>query len=138
MALRYLLDTNVLSAMVREPRGRVADAITAAGEETVATSIVVAGELHYGGRKSGSRPLHDRIKLILSAVAVLPLEAPIDEFYARIRQDLTRRGALIGPNHLWIAAHALALDLTLVTGNQGEFERVRGLRVENWLDGAGR
>ncbi|MEQ8857912.1 MAG: PIN domain-containing protein [Pseudomonadales bacterium] len=132
MPLRYLLDTDVLSDLVRRPHGPVATAITAEGEDTVCTSIVVAGELHYGGRKSGSRALRKRIELILSALEVLPLEAPADEHYAGIRHDLTRRGALIGPNDLLIAAHALALDLTLVTRNQREFGRVRGLRVEVW------
>lgn len=132
MPLRYLLDTDILSGLVRDPHGPVAAAITAAGEETVCTSVVVAGELRYGARKSGSRALRNRIDLILSAVEVLPLETPADEQYARIRHDLTRRGALIGPNDLLIAAQALALDLTLVSRNQREFERVRGLRVESW------
>jgi tRNA(fMet)-specific endonuclease VapC len=132
MPLRYLLDTDVLSDLVRDPHGRIAASVTAAGEDTVCTSIVVAGELHYGGRKSGSSALRERIKLLLSAIEVLPLETPAEEHYARIRHDLTRRGAIIGPNDLFIAAQALALDLTLVTRNQREFGRVRGLRVEKW------
>ncbi|MEQ8857900.1 MAG: PIN domain-containing protein [Pseudomonadales bacterium] len=132
MPLRNLLDTDVLSDLVRAPQGPVAVAITAAGEDTVCTSIVVAGELHYGARRSGSPALRNRIKLILSALEVLPFETPADVHYARIRHDLTRRGTLIGPNDLLIAAHALALDLTLVTRNQREFGRIRGLRVEAW------
>lgn len=132
LLLRYLLDTDILSDLVRNPHGAVAGAITAAGEETVCTSVVVAGELRYGARKSGSRALRNRIDLIVSAVEVLPLETPADEHYARIRHELTRRGALIGPNDLLIAAQALALDLTLVSRNQREFKRVRGLRVERW------
>lgn len=138
MPLRYLLDTDILSDLIRAPQGRIAAAITAAGEDTVCTSIVVAAELRYGGRKSGSRLLRERIDLILSAIDVLPFEIPAEDHYARIRHDLTRRGALIGPNDLLIAAHALALDLTLVTRNRREFGRVGGLRVENWLDDAGR
>jgi len=130
--LRYLLDTDILSDLVRDPHGPVAVAITAAGEETICTSVVVAGELRYGALKSGSRALRNRIDLILSAVEVLPLETPVDEHYARIRHDLTRRGALIGPNDLLIAAQALTLDLTLVSRNQREFGRVRGLRVKRW------
>ncbi len=132
MPLRYLLDTDVLSDLVRDPHGPVGASITAAGEDTVCTSIVVAGELHYGGRKAASAALRNRISLMLSAMEVLPLETPAEEHYARIRHDLTRRGALIGPNDLLIAAQALALDLTLVTRNQREFGRVRALRVERW------
>jgi len=63
----------------------------------------------------------------------MPLEAPVDRRYAELRHHLTRQGTLIGPNHLLIAAHALAADLTLVTANTREFERVPSLRIENWL-----
>lgn len=133
MALRYLLDTNILSDLIRDPQGTVAERISSAGEDTVCTSIVVAAELRFGAEKSGSRNLADRIDLILSALAVLPLEPPADRHYGEIRQQLTRQGTPIGPNDLLIAAHALALDLTVVTANAGEFSRVPGLRVENWL-----
>lgn len=135
MPLRYLLDTNILSDLVRHPRGPVAGRISAAGENTVCTSIVVAAELRFGAEKSGSAKLTERIELILSALDVLPLEPPADRHYAEIRQQLTRQGLPIGPNDLLIAAHALALDLTLVTANVSEFSRVPGLRVTNWLPG---
>ena len=133
MALRYLLDTNILSDLVRAPQGRVAQRIASAGEPSVATNIVVAAELRYGATKSGSRRLADRVDLILSALDILPLENPTDRFYAQVRHRLTRQGKLIGANDLLIAAHALALDLTVVTANSREFSRVAGLRVENWL-----
>ena len=70
---------------------------------------------------------------MLSALEILPLEPPADERYAEIRHHLARRGTPIGPNDLLIAAHALAADLTLVTANTREFERVPSLRVDNWL-----
>jgi len=132
--LRYLLDTNILSDLIREPQGAVANRISAAGEETVCTSIVVAAELRFGAEKSGSRKLAGRIDLILSALDVLPLEPPADRHYGEIRQQLARQGAPIGPNDLLIAAHALAVDLTVVTASAREFSRVPGLKVENWLD----
>ncbi len=72
--------------------------------------------------------------MILSTLNILPLEPPADRHYGTIRQELARQGIPIGSNDLLIAAHALALDLTVVTANAREFSRVPGLRVENWLD----
>jgi tRNA(fMet)-specific endonuclease VapC len=131
--LAYLLDTNILSDLIRHPQGTVASKIAAAGEQTVCTSIIVAAELRYRANKSGSRKLADRIDLILSALEILPLETPADRHYADIRHHLTREGNLIGPNDMLIAAHALTVGLTVVTANIGEFSRVPGLSVENWL-----
>ena len=134
MRLQYLLDTNILSDLIRKPQGVIANRIAAAGEAAVCTSIVVAAELRFGAAKSGSRKLAGRVDLILSALDVLPLEPPADRHYAEIRQLLTRQGTPIGPNDLLIAAHARALKLTAVTANLREFSRVPDLRVENWLD----
>jgi tRNA(fMet)-specific endonuclease VapC len=135
VALRYLLDTNVLSALVRDPQGPVATRIAAVGESAICTSIVVAAELRFGAEKSGSTKLSDRVDAILSALEVLPLEAPADRHYAALRWALGRRGEPIGPNDMLIAAHALSQGLTVVTANVGEFSRVPGLSVENWLEG---
>lgn len=132
-ALEYLLDTNILSDLVRHPQGQVVARIAAAGEDAVCTSVVVAAELRYGAAKSGSAKLAERVELILSALEVLPLEAPADREYAALRHHLTRQGTPIGPNDLLIAAHALAQGLTVVTANAGEFSRVPRLKVENWL-----
>ena len=132
-SLAYLPDSNILSDLVRNPQGRVAAQITAAGEDTVCTSIIVAAELRYGAIKSNSAKLAERIDMILSALEILPLETPADQQYASIRHHLTRQGTPIGPNDLMIAAHALAHDLTVITANLGEFSRVPGLKVENWL-----
>lgn len=129
----YLLDTNILSDLIRHPQGTVANRISAAGEDTVCTSVVVAAELRFGAQKSGSRRLAHRVDLILSALDVLALEPPADRHYGEIRQQLARQGTPIAPNDLLIAAHTLALDLTLVTANAQEFSRVPGLKVENWL-----
>lgn len=132
--IRYLLDTNILSDLVRQPQGAVAARIATAGEETVCTSIVVAGELRFSAAKSGSLKLADRVDLILSALEILPLEAPADRHYGDLRHHLARQGTLIGPNDMLIAAHALSENLTVVTANAGEFSRVPGLKVENWLE----
>jgi len=133
MPLRYLLDTNILSDLVHRPHGTVATRITAAGEETVCTNIIVAAELRFGAAKSGSRKLTNRVDLILSAVEILALEAPADHHYGKLRQHLARHGTSIGPNDMLIAAHALSAGLSVVTANTGEFSRVAGLNVENWL-----
>ena len=132
MTLRYLLDTNVLSALIRDPQGPIAQRIAAAGEETVCTSVLAAAELRYGAHKSGSVRLAERVDLILSTLEILPLEVPADRHYGDIRQRLARLGTPIGPNGLLIAAQARSLDLTVVTANEREFARVPGLRVENW------
>ena len=133
MPLRYLLDTNTLSDLIRNPQGPVVQRISSAGESTVCTSIIVSAELRFGAQKSGSSKLADRIDLILSALNILPFEAPADRHYGEVRQQLARQGKPIGPNDLLIAAQALALGLTVVTANVQEFSRVPGLGVENWL-----
>jgi len=133
MALKYLLDTNILSDLVRHPQGSVADNIARVGEETICTSIIVASELRYGAVKSGSRRITERVRLILSAIEILPFDSPADREYAIIRNHLTRQGQPIGPNDMLIAAHALATGLTVVTANSREYNRVPGLNTENWL-----
>ena len=132
-SLAYLLDTNILSDLVRNPQGMVAAKITRAGEDTVCTSIIAAAEMRYGAIKSNSAKLAERVDIILSALEILPLETPADHHYASLRHRLTHEGTPIGPNDLLIAAHALANDLTVITANVGEFSRVPGLKVENWL-----
>lgn len=135
MALQYLLDTNILSDLIRHPQGNVANKIQTVGETAICTSIIVAAELRFGAAKSGSTPLTDRVDIILSALEVLPFDPPADRHYADIRQQLTRRGEIIGPNDLLIAAHARSQNLTVITANTREFSRVPELGVENWLNG---
>lgn len=131
--MRYLLDTNVVSELVRRPHGAVAQRITEVGEAQVCTSVIVAAELRYGAAKKGSARLTAQVAAVLGALDVLPLSAPIDEVYAAIRADLERRGQPIGGNDLLIAAQPLALRHTLVTDDEREFARVPGLAHENWL-----
>ena len=130
---RYLLDTNVLSDLLRNPGGLAAQRVALMGEATICTSIVVACELRYGAAKKGSARLSERVEIVLGSLEVLPLDKESDRRYAEIRSQLEQRGRPIGPNDLLIAAHALALDLTLVTHNVEEFSRVPDLKIENWL-----
>ena len=130
---RFLLDTNILSDLVRHPQGVVAKRIAAEGEKNICTSIVVAGELHLGAKKRGSERLTIQLEGILSALEILPLEEPADRRYGELRTWLEKRGETIGPNDMLIAAHALAVECVLITANVREFSRVPGLQVENWL-----
>jgi tRNA(fMet)-specific endonuclease VapC len=130
--MRYLLDTNVLSDLVRRPQGPVRDHIGGVGESAVLTSIIVAAELRFGAAKRASAKLTAQLEAILGALEIVPFEAPADEAYAAIRADLENRGTPIGGNDMLIAAHARALGTTLVTDNEREFARVDGLPIENW------
>lgn len=133
MSVRFLLDTNVVSNLLRHPHGRVTDKIAAVGEDRVAISIFVATELRFGCARKGSARLTAEVDNVLAAFEILAFEAPADRVYADIRVALAAAGKPIGAIDMLIAAHALALDLTLVTANTREFRRVPGLSVENWL-----
>lgn len=131
--MRYLLDTNVVSDLVRNPQGRVAERIRKVSERRVCTSVIVAAELRYGAAKKASARLSAQLEAILSALEVLPFESPADAIYASLRTGLEEAGSPIGANDMLIAAHAIALGCTVVTDNEKEFARVRGLSHENWL-----
>lgn len=130
---RYLLDTNIISDLVRNPQGKAAKRIAKVGEDNVFTSIVVAAELRYGCARRGSQRLLKAVEELLGEIEVLPFDVPADAEYGTIRVDLEMAGKPIGSNDLLIAAHACAIGATIVTANDGEFRRVRGLKVENWL-----
>ena len=131
--MRYLLDTNAVSDLVRNPQGKVAEHIFKVGEHQVCTSIIVSAELRYGAAKKGSSRLSVQLEAVLGALEVLPLEKPADEAYGSLRTELERSGKPIGANDLLIAAQAVTLACTVVTDNEKEFSRVKGLAVENWL-----
>lgn len=131
--MRYLLDTNIISDLVRHPQGRVAEHIRNVGEKQVCTSIIVAAELRYGAEKKGSPRLASQLETVLGALEVLPFDAPADASYGLIRTRLEQAGTPIGANDLLIAAQALALGCTLVSDNEAEFARIDGLPSENWL-----
>ena len=134
MALRVMLDTNIVSALMRNQANRLWERTQSFDPASLCVSIVVAAELRFGAARVDSARRKAEVDGILDAITVVPFEHPADRHYANIRTALERAGTPIGPNDLLIAAHALALDLTLVTANISEFSRVPGLRVENWLD----
>jgi tRNA(fMet)-specific endonuclease VapC len=130
---RYMLDTNIISDLIRNPQGKVAGRIAKVGDETICTSIIVAAELRYGCAKSGSARLLKAVEDLLGEIPVLPFDVPADAEYGGIRAELEAAGRPIGSNDFLIAAHAHATGATIVTANTQEFKRIRGLKVENWL-----
>ncbi len=132
--MRYLLDTNVVSDLIRHPQGRVSEHIREVGEAQICTSIIVAAELRYGAAKKASPRLATQLEAVLGALDVLPFEVPADTAYGLIRTRLEQIGRPIGGNDLLIAAQAVALGYTVVTDNEGEFARIDGLLRENWLE----
>ena len=130
---RYLLDTNILADLIKNPAGRVKARIAEVGETRVCTSIIVACELRFGARKKNAPLLTARIERLLQAIEVLPLDGDVDRAYAEVRTLLETAGRPSGANDLLIAAHAVNEDCILVTNNISEFVNVRGLVVEDWL-----
>jgi len=131
--MAFLLDTNIVSDLVRNPRGRIAARIAEVDEENVCTSIIVAAELRYGAAKAGSARLEAQLAAVLGALDVLAFEPPADVAYGALRAELEKRGRPVGANDMLIAAQALALGHTLVTDNAREFSQVSQLTVMNWL-----
>ena len=131
--MRYLLDTDVVSDLVRNPQGRAARHIAEVGERAVCTSVIVAGELWYGAARRASQRLKTQLEAILEAIEILPIESPVERVYGRLRADLEKKGQPIGGNDLLIAAQSMSLGLTLVTDNEREFSRIAELLCENWV-----
>ena len=108
MSYCYLLDTNILSDLVKHPKGKIFSKIQSIGEEKVCTSVVVACELRFGAEKNNSSRLKERIALILDNINVLSLDPPVDNYYAEVRTYLERQGTPIGGNDLIIAVHVVS------------------------------
>ena len=137
MSQRYLLDTNIISNMMRDASGVAAQRFGRVIKEVelsyFCTSVVVECELRFGMARKPNPRLELAYDRVMPSLEILPLGSEVADHYAQVRAALERLGTPIGPNDTLIAAHALALDCTLVTGNEAEFRRVPGLRVENWL-----
>ena len=133
---RYLLDTNICIYIRRERPQGVLDRFKSLAPGSTAISMITYGELIYGVHRSPDPAKAMAVLAELTAlIPVLPLAVDVAEAYGAIRSDLAARGAVIGNNDLWIAAHAMSLGLTVVTNNEREFQRVPDLNVENWAKG---
>ncbi|MDD5056337.1 MAG: type II toxin-antitoxin system VapC family toxin [Sideroxydans sp.] len=131
---RYLLDTNICIYIKNHRPPEVLARFSKLPPGKVAMSVITYGELCFGAEKS-SKPKETRqiLEHLVSLIPVLPLDENATMHYGKIRQQLQAIGKPIGNNDLWIAAHALAGKLILVTNNEDEFRRVAGLKVENWV-----
>jgi tRNA(fMet)-specific endonuclease VapC len=141
MTARYMLDTNIISALMQDPHGPCAQRVRAISDDALCTSEVVRGELHYGiERKREASPekagiLTTRLDRVFTRLVVCSIDDDVSFWYGRVRAILEQAGTPIGANDLWIASHARALHCVMVTDNVSEFQRVPELVVENWLHG---
>ncbi|HEY5667141.1 MAG TPA: type II toxin-antitoxin system VapC family toxin [Gammaproteobacteria bacterium] len=133
MAARFLLDSDICVYALSGRHPEVVRTLDRKLPGQVAVSVIALGELLAGAeRSSDPGAAQRRIAALTSVATVLPLPPEAASHYGTIRAGLEDAGRPIGPNDLWIAAHARAGQLILVTNNQREFKRVKGLRVENW------
>ena len=132
--MKYMLDTNILVYAKNKRPESVLKRLTSLEPEDVCISSVTLAEMEYGVFKS-LMPEQNQLALMLflSGIQIEPFDSKAAFEYGKIRAALTKKGTPIGANDLLIAAHARALDLILVTNNTREFERVEGLRLENWV-----
>jgi tRNA(fMet)-specific endonuclease VapC len=128
----FMLDTDSASFAIRG-QGRVAERMLQHRPSELCISVIALAELRYGADLLGSRKIHDSIDRFISNLKILPLEESSTRRYGAIASQLQKQGTPIGDWDVLIAAHALAVDATLVTNNVKHFARIRGLRVENWL-----
>jgi tRNA(fMet)-specific endonuclease VapC len=133
----WMLDTNALSELIRNPGGALVQRLAAQAPDAVCTRIVVACELRFAARRKGSALPTQRVEQLLATLLVLPFDEPADTHHADIRAALERAGTPIGSHDLFIAAHARSRGLTLVTHNLREFARVPGLKVQGRMSAPG-
>jgi len=135
--MRYLLDTNIVSYFLRDASASLSQRILDSRPQDLAISTISAGELRFGLSKLApskrANSLSLRLNHLFNSLSIEPLPVEAALHYGEIRQQLEALGQPIGGNDLWIAAHALAQDFTLVSNNTGEFQKVAKLHLENWL-----
>jgi tRNA(fMet)-specific endonuclease VapC len=133
MEPRYLLDTNICIYIRQKRPEEVLRRFQKLRPGEAVLSVITYGELLYGAAKSEQRgSALERLRELVNLLPALSLPETAGEAYGTIRAQLDSRGEMIGNNDLWIAAHAMAARLTLVTNNEREFRRVRGLKIQNW------
>ncbi len=133
MEPRYRLDTNICIYIRQKRPEDLLRRFEKLAPGEAAVSVITYGELLYAAEKSAQRRAAlERLRELVLLLPALPLPEAAAESYGKIRAELESKGEMIGNNDLWIAAHASAADLTLVTNNESEFRRVRGLRLQNW------
>jgi tRNA(fMet)-specific endonuclease VapC len=135
MEPRYLLDTNICIYIRQEKPEQVLRRFRKLRPGEAVLSVITYGELLYGAAKSAHRAAAlERLRDLVRLLPAMALPESAGETYGAVRAELESKGEMIGNNDLWIAAHALAAGLTLVTNNEKEFRRVRRLKVQNWAE----
>lgn len=128
----YLLDTNICVYVIRRRPEAVYRRLSGTAGGEVAISVVTAFELEIGALRAEGRHYGEAVRRLVAEIPVLPLDDSARTAYGQLRMALERRGEGIGAYDMLIAAQALALNATLVTNNEKEFRRIKGLRIENW------
>jgi len=134
-APQYLLDTNTCIYIINRRPPEVFSYFAGRSIGEIELSSITGAELCFGVAKTGSSRNQQALDKFLVPLEILPFDEVAMLQYGHLHGHLERQGTPIGALDLLIAAHALALDATLVTNNQGEFKRVPGLRLENWVAG---
>ncbi len=130
----YMLDTNICSYIIRNnPRGIYDKFKKVEKNNTIAISSIVVSELFYGAYKKGSIKLNKVVSVFVEHFVIYDYDKISASFYANIRHSLEKKGQIIGANDLLISAHALSQNAILVSNNLKEFNRVDGLKLENWI-----
>ena len=132
MGLRFLLDTDICIYLRGARTKKLLQKFASLSRGEAAISVVTYGELSFGAHKAASATALELLARLIEQLPVLPMPPDAGARYGAVRQRLEADGEVIGGNDLWIAAHALAADLILVTNNEREFRRIKGLQVENW------
>lgn len=133
MDARFLLDTNICIYIRQEKPEPVLRRFRRLRAGEAGLSVITYGELFFGAVKSSQSEIAlERLRELVRWLPALPLPETAAEAYGAIRFELAAKGETIGNNDLWIAAHAMSSGLTLVTNNEREFRRVRGLKIQNW------
>ncbi len=132
MAVRYLLDTNIVSFHIRRSSDALQRRLRRTRAEAVAISVVTEMELRYGLARNPKLRIAPLVEAFLAGIAIMPMTSDTAVHYAMVRAGLEAKGTPIGPLDLMIAAHALALRATLITSNLEEFRRVPRLKCVDW------
>ena len=131
---KYLLDTNICIYLTKQQHPALIERFKSLAENEVAMSVITYGELQFGAQKSQQKQkVLNALQQLSLAIPVLEMNQEVSQHYGEIRAYLQKIGAIIGNNDLWIAAHAKAAGLILVTNNVREFELVPELKLENWI-----
>lgn len=131
--MRYLLDTDIFSYMVNGVK-QVLERYAAVADQEIYLSVISHGEILFGvAKQQPGAAKQKRIAYLVDQMSIALIDEDVARYYGKVRNALESSGKPIGSNDTWIAAHAMSLGATLVTGNVREYKRVAGLKVENWV-----